>query len=379
MFIVPESTIKAEIQPKSQIDSSEAKTFLTCLGKGEIFTFQTFGEANKGDRTLSKVSHGDIYQQYSALAQRNTRGAGVFVMVNEGDGKGRKKENVKRVRAVFVDLDGAPLEPVTQATLKPHITVESSPGRYHAYWLVDGLPLDAFTTTQIALANWFNGDPAVKDLPRVMRLPGFLHHKNEPFRTRILTLEERPSYAASELLSAFNIDLTASAQAFNRNGRIEQGSRNNSIFEMANGFLAKGLPPEGVLTRLLTANADRCDPPLPETEVRDIWQRVCDHHSANNPLVAIINDPALNRLKHSTRWLYMIAKARSSNSSGPFSLTLADCLERGITQRQRQNGLRQLIDEELLIKMRPHRGGVTSEMRQCALFILGCKSTPKSK
>ena len=82
-FIVPESTITAEIQPQSQIVLSEAKTFLTRLGKDEIFTFQTFGEANKGDRTLSRVSHGNIDQQYSALAQRNARGAGVFVMVNE--------------------------------------------------------------------------------------------------------------------------------------------------------------------------------------------------------------------------------------------------------------------------------------------------------
>jgi len=272
---------------------------------------------------------------------------------------------------VFVDLDGAPLEPVTQATLKPHITVESSPGRYHAYWLVDGLPLDAFTTTQFAFANRFRGDPTVKDLPRVMRLPGFLHRKNEPFRTRILTLEDRPSYAASELLRAFNIDLTASPQAFNPNGRIEKGSRNNSIFEMANGFFIRGFPPEGVLTRLLTANADRCDPPLPETEVRDIWQRVCDHRPANNPLVAIINDPALKPLPHPARWLYIAAKARASNSLGPFSLTAKDCLEQGLSKRQRKKALRELSDAGLLVMVRPHRSGIAAEIRQCALFTLG--------
>ena len=236
---MPESTITAETQPQSQIVLSEAKTFLTRLGKGEIFTFQTFGEANKGDRTLSRISHGNIDQQYSALAQRNARGAGVFVMVNEGDAKGRKRENVRRVRAVFVDLDGAPLNPVSQAALKPHITLESSPGKYHAYWLVTGLPLDAFSMTQIALANRFSGDPAVKDLPRVMRLPGFLHCKHTPFQTKILTLEDHPPYTASELLGAFSIDLTSSEQAFNTSRTIEQGSRNNSIFSMANSLLAK--------------------------------------------------------------------------------------------------------------------------------------------
>ena len=136
----------AATQPNPQIDLAEARKFLSGLGKGGLFTFQTFGDVNKADKTLSRISHGDFDQHCAALGTRNSRGAGVFFMVNEGDGKGRKKENVSRVRSVFVDLDGAPLEPVTQATLKPHITLESSPGRYHAYWLVDGLPLDAFTT-----------------------------------------------------------------------------------------------------------------------------------------------------------------------------------------------------------------------------------------
>lgn len=51
------------------------------------------------------------------------RGAGAFVMVDEGgDGKGRYASNVTRVRAHFVDLDGAPIEPVL-AAVRPHIVV----------------------------------------------------------------------------------------------------------------------------------------------------------------------------------------------------------------------------------------------------------------
>jgi hypothetical protein len=378
MFNEPEAMRKAEIQPHSQIDCSMADKFLTCLGRGGIFTFQTFNEVNKGDKTLSRVSHGDINQHYSSLAQRNNRGAGIFVMVNEGDCRGRKKENVKRVRAVFVDLDGAPLEPVSQASLKPHITLESSPGKYHAYWLVNGLSLDAFTTTQLALANRFDGDTSVKDLPRVMRLPGFFHRKNIPFQTRILTLEDLPAYDASDLLNAFNIDLTVGNQAFNSNGIIDRGSRNNAIFEMAHSLLAKGIPPEETLTRLLTANRERCTPPLSEDEIRDIWQRICDHRPANNALVAIINDPALKPLTHPARWLYVIAKARASNSSGPFSLTSKDCLEQGLSKRQRRQALRELSDAGLLVMVRQHRSGISTTQRLCALFTLGAKTTPKT-
>ena len=42
----------------------------------------------------------------------NRAGAAVCVTVNATDGRGRSRENVTGVGAVFVDLDGAPLEPV---------------------------------------------------------------------------------------------------------------------------------------------------------------------------------------------------------------------------------------------------------------------------
>jgi hypothetical protein len=67
------------------------------------------------------------------LAELNRMGAGIFVALNQTDGKGRKRENIKRVRAVSADLDGAPLEPVMQCALKPHIVVETSPGRIPLY------------------------------------------------------------------------------------------------------------------------------------------------------------------------------------------------------------------------------------------------------
>lgn len=104
-----------------------------------------------------------------------------------------------------MDLDGAPIGPVLQCGLKPHLIVESSPGRWHAYWLVDGLDLEEFTAIQTAIITIFNGDKAVKDLPRVMRLPGFLHQKDpsNPFLTRIHEMREEPPYSAEVIKSTF--------------------------------------------------------------------------------------------------------------------------------------------------------------------------------
>jgi hypothetical protein len=95
---------------------------------------------------------------------------------------------------VFSDLDGVPLDPVMQIKFLPHIVNETSPRRWHAYWRVDDLPLDQFTAVQKGIAARFNGDPAVCDLPRVMRLPGFLHRKGVPYLVRIKTAHEQPAY-----------------------------------------------------------------------------------------------------------------------------------------------------------------------------------------
>ena len=107
-------------------------------------------------------------------------------MVNEGDGKGRTESNVTRVRAHFVDLDGAPIEPVLEAGAPPNIVVESSPKKWHAYWLVSDSALPDFKPRQQTMAAQFAGDPSVNDLPRVLRMPGFWHLKETPFQTRLV-------------------------------------------------------------------------------------------------------------------------------------------------------------------------------------------------
>jgi hypothetical protein len=107
------------------------------------------------------------------------------MMVNEGDGYGRAAANVVALRAVFVDDDAGALPPGSErlAALPPSFSVRSKRGFHHYWLLAPGEPLCAFPQAQLALAQCLGTDPAVKDLPRVMRVPGFLHQKDpsEPF------------------------------------------------------------------------------------------------------------------------------------------------------------------------------------------------------
>ncbi len=179
----------------NKCDPIEAARFLEalCRCSDPEVTFQTFDDQKSRRPGLAQVRHGQLSNLFQELERLNQRGAGVFVMVNQGDGMlhgqsrtVRTKQNVIGIRSVFVDLDGAPIEPVLSAPAPPNIVVESSQGRFHAYWLVHDFKLEEFTPLQTELAKKYSGDPSVKDLPRVMRIPGFWHQKHAPFMTRIV-------------------------------------------------------------------------------------------------------------------------------------------------------------------------------------------------
>lgn len=87
--------------------------------------------------------------------------------------------------------------------------IESSPERYHVYWLVEDAPLDSFESMQKRLAERFGGDPSVCDLPRLMRLPGFLHRKLKPYQSHILETPATLPYSFQKFQEAFDTSSAA--------------------------------------------------------------------------------------------------------------------------------------------------------------------------
>jgi len=186
-----------------RVDLDEARRFLALLG-AKSPTFQTFDDnAGRKNRDLARVLHGQLDDHADQLTHLNELGAGVFVGMNLTDRRGRKKENIRKIRAVALDLDGGPLEPVRLCRLPPHLIVESSPGRHHAYWIVKGLPLDRFEDVQRSIAKRFDGDPQIAKLTHVARLPGFFHSKGDPFRSRLIEENDLPPYTAEQIIAEF--------------------------------------------------------------------------------------------------------------------------------------------------------------------------------
>ena len=177
-----------------EVDFAEAQRFLRALDPTATrFTFQTFDDVKgRDDKNLARILHGTLEEHFAELKHLNDRGACVSVTINETDFRGRSKGNIARVRALWVDGDGVPLEPVLADPRKVHIVVESSPGRWHGYWRVGCVAFDQFSAKQEVLIALYGGDPGVKDLSRAMRLPGFVHRKGTPHLVRVTVLNDGP-------------------------------------------------------------------------------------------------------------------------------------------------------------------------------------------
>lgn len=268
-------------------DIEQAMAFFKLIAPETLITFQTFSDSQKKQAGLADILHGVSDANIGKLISLNEMGAGVFFMVNEGDGNGRKAENVTGVRAVFIDLDGTPLP--EEWGLIPHATVESSPGRYHAYWRVHDCPLDRFTSVQKALAESFNSDKSVNDLPRVMRVPGFFHQKGEAFMTSILSVNESDPYALQQVIDGLNLsfvektvpslDCNANSSADYINGSGE-GGRTSLITKLSRSVSNHGYTEDEAVQFCITFDKLHNDPPLESTHpgkveatVRDIYKR----------------------------------------------------------------------------------------------------------
>lgn len=188
-------------------DLDEAESFLRTLAGEEGCTFQTFADDKAKGGNLARILHAAgadplAEGRAATLTSLNASGAGVFVVVNATDGRGRKAENITSVRALFADFDDAnPQRNFEALGLAPSIIVESSPGKHHAYWLTDPAapwPPAQFEEAQRRIAAAFGTDPKVHDLPRVMRLPGFFHRKAAPFLVRTVRATGQ-RYTAAEL------------------------------------------------------------------------------------------------------------------------------------------------------------------------------------
>jgi hypothetical protein len=192
-------------------DRTMAETFLRQLdSEARYFSFRTFSDSAYTLRTgvdpLERALHGTLDACWQKLLSLNRAGAAVAVTINQTNGRGRAKDDIQRVRALFLDDDGNVDE--RDFALPPHLRVITSTGHNHYYWRVTGIEPSRFRSLQRRLAQRYGGDNRVFALNQAMQLPGFWRRKQmtKPHIALLAQRHEAPPYAASQLQPLLEID-----------------------------------------------------------------------------------------------------------------------------------------------------------------------------
>lgn len=251
------------------------KDFLDLFGNDHFF--RLFGDKEDSDIPIKTFPHvpSNLDGFLSKMNRANRDGYGVFFLPNKSGNGSAKDDDITEIRALFLDLDGAPLQPVLDAGFEPSAILETSPERFHCYWLLSGnLPVNDFTRYQKALAKRFNGDESVSNKARLMRCPGFLHQKYDtPYQSQILSLNGN-RYTPQQIVEGLGLVLEScdvAPEVPNKGetsgGKIGKGNRDNYIYQRSAALHKAGWAYEAVLAAALAENELRCEPPLPKAVV----------------------------------------------------------------------------------------------------------------
>jgi len=187
--------------------SDDTNGFLKLFGDDQLFfaAIENKDEVAKyppKEKPKPRMFHNGFAAKKAELDKLNSEGWGVFHTVNVMKGNRRIKSEVKRCRAVFIDDDHPRDEPRTDFPIEPNIIVESSPGKYHYYWLTDTDQFEEWNGVMATMVEEHGADNNAKDLARVLRLPGFNHVKGDPHKVTYTVVKTEP-YSWDEIKEHF--------------------------------------------------------------------------------------------------------------------------------------------------------------------------------
>lgn len=88
----------------------QAQQFIASL-TGNPDTICDFRAVHETDRSVPAIPRrGTLLQYWDELCDWNDRGYGIYLTINETDGRGRDNVNVTRFRAHMVDLGSGPID-----------------------------------------------------------------------------------------------------------------------------------------------------------------------------------------------------------------------------------------------------------------------------
>lgn len=247
------------------------------------------------------IKAADLPSIVPELENRNRSGQNVYVGANPRNAPGtpgiKKKDCtadrpcgacakcVALARCLFVDFDGISVDEalrrIDEAGLAwPTVIMESGHG-VHFWWRLDEplADLDGWTGQQKAVIGKISSDATIHDPPRIMRLPGFLNTKEQPFvPCEVVEADPGRVYRVDEFP-----DPTEAAAPATDNGQtqvnevLKEGNRNSTLMSLAGAMRRPGMTRAEILPALRAVNRQRCQPPLDDREVDRIAASVAGY------------------------------------------------------------------------------------------------------
>ncbi len=235
---------------------------------------------------------------------------GIYCVVNGG---GHSDKDVSSGRAIFFEHDDLPKDVQlalwqTLGLPEPTIQVDTGGRSIHSYWVFDTpIPIADWKLLQSDLLDFADADRSIKNLSRIMRLPGYPHQKTKELATiaslsgRRYSFEQLRAIVSSpasqptplkpepkEIPKPQRVPYAAIVpleKCISKEHRslistgVPEGGRNvtgsslsRDLVGTANHLNSEGIPYEGDPRGLFEEYCDRCTPPLEGRERETIWR-----------------------------------------------------------------------------------------------------------
>lgn len=151
--------------------------------------------------------HGLIPAPEDTLRYYNDQGWGIFQTVNTFKDGVRHLDHLQKINYWYVDIDKEPKPELFQrllnGPLRPTKIVETRNG-YHAYWKATDGTVENYKDIEKRLIKYYKvKDTGVCDVARVLRVPGYDHHKEEEPYLVTVASQRNVSYTEEEMRAAY--------------------------------------------------------------------------------------------------------------------------------------------------------------------------------
>lgn len=240
------------------------------------------------------LSRRDLMNKSSEVELRKlNHHRGIYFVVNSG---GDTNQQINRFNAVFVENDVKTIEEQNRALdrcpVQTSIRVETKKS-VHAYWLLsENCAAETWRDLQKRLIEFFDGDAAIKNPSRVMRLPFFQHltyntNATGNYEYKLVEVKQfnaERKYSIEQLQNAFPAiaaDKRKPDAQFKNSETINNGSRNTTLFSIAGSMRQKGFEETEILAAIREVNRNRVNPPLSDSELISIAENITKYEPEN--------------------------------------------------------------------------------------------------